>query len=905
MSVTLIIAEKPSVGRDIARVVGARTRRDGYLEGPRFRVSWCIGHLAELCEPHEYDPAWKRWSADLLPILPDRFKVRPSKSGAKQLAVLRGLLRSGDVATVINACDAGREGELIFRYVYELTRCSKPVKRLWISSLTSQAIERGMSRLRPGDQLDPLADAARCRSEADWLVGMNATRALTALGRKSGGKALMSVGRVQTPTLALIVAREIAIERFVSEPYWQVRATFARLVPVAGGPDSGPGEGDEATTYEGLWHRPEGERPERPDGREPGSPTTRLSSREEAERIVAEVAERPGVIIRAEGKKTRERPPLLFDLTNLQKAANGRFGMSAQRTLSAAQALYERHKAITYPRTDSRHLSSDLAGELPGVLQALCRPPYRDIAEAALARGVPSGKRMIDDSEVGDHHAIIPTAKSIDPGRLEQDEQRVYELVVRRFIAGFLPDAIFQKSVIETRVAAHRFVSRGRVCLDPGWQVAEPRSRAGSKSSSRRSSQRGPSSAEPTGEPEIRLPAVHVGESVHTRSAESRESATEPPRRYSEARLLAAMEKAGRDLEDDELRRALKDAGLGTPATRAATIETLLKRRYIERRGKVLRPTTSGRALIAAIPVDDLLSAELTGAWEQKLAEVARGRYHRDQFMNETRAFVTRIVEAIAAVDGAELATRLSSELGSEAVEGLGQAEVLGRCPVCKTAVTESFKAYQCATGRECTFVIFKRIAGRGISPALVKVLLGRGQSQVLRGFRSKKGKRFAAALALGDDGKVSMVFDNDRSGRSGSSERGTSGESGTSRRRSRRRTSSSASGGASGGSAKTSGARTPLQGPRCPACREGRIVAGNRGWGCSRWRESCRFVVWFHHGDLRLPDDEADRLFRRGQTRLMEGLSPDGRARLVLDLEREGNVRIELGKRQRRDDPS
>lgn len=861
-SVTLIIAEKPSMARDIARVVGARAKREGYLEGDGVWVSWCIGHLAELCEPHEYDAKWKSWSPALLPILPERLTVRPSRSGGAHLRLLHRLMRAREVTTLINACDAGREGELIFRYVHELSGCDKPVRRLWISSLTTEAIRHGMAHLRPGADFDALADAARSRAESDWLVGMNATRALTGLVRGGGARGLlMSVGRVQTPTLALIVRREQDIEDFVSEPYWQVLATFA-LQRGAG-------------TYEGLWHRPEGQAaataqtstaaaaagggasdPERakPDPDKPAGEdkATRLATRAQAEEIVAAVSGRPGTVTRVERKAVREKPPLLYDLTNLQKTANQRFRMSAKRTLEAAQALYETHKAITYPRTDARHLTADMAAELPALLEALA-PPYRALAAQALGRGVPRGTRMIDDSKVGDHHAIIPTRAAIDPARLGADERRIYDLVVRRFLAGFLPDAVFEKTRIETMVADHRFVSDGRVCVDPGWQAAEPPSQARAR--------------------ERHLPVVADGAAVDTTDAAIREGATQPPRRYSEATLLGAMEHAGRGIEDAALRRALRDAGLGTPATRAATIETLLTRKYIERQQNELHPTANGRALVAAIPIEDLLSAELTGAWEQKLAAIAEGRGSRARFMDEIRAFTTRIVDSLARAAPPAVAAPAD--------------DVLGHCPVCKAAVTEGFKTYGCATGKRCSFVIFKRVAGRKISPSLVRVLLARGRSQVLKGFRSKNGKRFSAALALGADGKVQLAFDDGAS--PGSGKRPAAGkEPGASK--------------APAASKRPGASKRPADGrPRCPACHDGHVIAGNRAWGCSRWREGCKFVVSFVHEGMRIPDDEADRLFRKGQTRLMDGLAPQGRARLVLDLAAPGNVRVELGKRTSR----
>jgi DNA topoisomerase-3 len=894
--ITLIVAEKPSMARDIARVVGAQAKREGYLEGNGVWVSWCIGHLAELCEPHEYDPRWKSWSPEFLPILPEQLRVRPSRSGAAHLRLLHRLMRAREVATIVNACDAGREGELIFRYVHELSGCDKPVRRLWISSLTAEAIRHGMAQLRPGADMDPLADAARSRADADWLVGINATRALTGLARQAASRApLMSVGRVQTPTLALIVRREQEIEAFTSEPYWQVQATFA-LQRGAG-------------TYQGLWHRP-GSRADGATGRadgatsradaggEPGGEpgerddkgrddtATRLATRAEAEEIAAAVSGRAGAVAQVERKTVREKPPLLFDLTNLQKTANQRFRMSAKRTLELAQALYETHKAITYPRTDSRHLTPDMAAELPALLQALARP-YGELAAQALARGVPAGTRMIDASQVGDHHAIIPTAAVPDLERLTPDERKIYELVARRFLAGFFPDAVFENTRIETGVEGHRFVSTGRVCVEPGWHAAEPPPQSRTR--------------------ERLLPLVQRDAPVDTTAVEIREGKTQPPRRYTEATLLGAMEHAGRGLDDPALRRAMRDVGLGTPATRAAIIETLLERKYIERKASELHPTPHGRALIAAIPVEDLLSAELTGAWEQKLAAIAAGRASRARFMDEIRAFTTRIVAACAT------ATPPALEAPAD--------EVLGMCPVCKTPVTEGFKTFQCASGKRCSFVIWKRIAGRAVSPALVRVLLGRGRSQVLKGFRSKKGKRFSAALALGPDGKVQFAFDEGApAGRLEASEhdagehdldehgpserehgsRATSarrtsprGQSAVRKKRATRKQPARTAAGATAGAA-------PTAPPPCPACGHGHIISGNRAWGCSRWRESCKFVVAFEHAGVRVPDHEADRLFRRGQTRLMDGLSPQGRARLVLDLTAPGNVRIESSKRTR-----
>ena len=748
----LIIAEKPSVGRDIARVVGARTRRDGFLEGPGIRVSWCVGHLAELCDPHEYRAEWKSWAPHLLPLVPDAFRIRCAKTGAKQFGALRKLLRCRDLAEVVNACDAGREGELIFRYVYELADARVPVSRLWISSLTEQSIRQGLASLRPGAKFDALADAARCRSEADWLVGMNGTRALTGLARRAGGDALMSVGRVQTPTLALIVRREQEIEHFVSQPYWQVDTVFDA----------------KAGSYQGRWRRPSAN-PK--DGEEP----TRLSSRAEADAIATAVTGESATVAKVTRKTVSEHPPLLFDLTTLQKTANKRFHMTAQQTLSAAQSLYETHKALTYPRTDSRHLTTDMVRDLPEVVAALAGQ-YPELALAATTRlGVPDvpSRRMIDDREVGDHHAIIPTDRAMDIRRLNRPEANIYELVCRRFLAGLLPDAVFARTHIETVAAGHSFATDGRVRLERGWQAAEP--------------------PPPRKKPDPLLPAVEENDDARVAKVEVREGHTKPPKRYVDATLLGAMERADKTVEDAALRRALRDKGMGTPATRAAIIENLIRRCYVSRVANALCPTAHGRALIAAMPVEDLLSAELTGAWEEKLAKVARGACSRAAFMSDIEQFVRAAVDIIAKADGSALANLPALGSGTKGT------------PPRKRNRTNSATSARTRPNEPTT--------------------------------RAKPGK-----------------------------------------------------------SKPPRRVPKPKEPPRCPACKQGRIIEGRRGWGCSRWKEDCKFVVSFVQRGVRLPPDEADRLFRRGKTRLMPGLTSTGKARLVLDLARDANVRLELG---------
>jgi DNA topoisomerase-3 len=573
----LIVAEKPSVARDIARVLGVRGGGRAFIAGENRVITWCVGHLVELDEPAAYDARWKAWRLDTLPMIPERFRLRPVQSSRDQCKAVRELLGDRRFTEVVNACDAGREGELIFRYVYELAGSRLPIRRLWISSMTDEAIRAGFAGLRPGAQYDALADAARCRSEADWLVGLNATRAVTVRHRTGPDSTLYSIGRVQTPTLAIVVEREKAIRAFVPRDYWECKGKFGK-------------PGSEIITA--TWTR---------------GKATRLGKRElveailERDRAQARATDPDGPLVeRVEQKKTREPPPLLFDLTSLQRTANRRFGLSASRTLEIAQALYETHKLLTYPRTDSRHLSSDLAAELPKIFRGVGQiEEYAGFVAPLLEKPPPKSKRVFDDSKVQDHHAIIPTGKTAR-GALGRDEERVFDLVVRRFLGAFYPDAEFANTELSVRVGPagpgdgpddrealldqlppppDRYLARGRVRLVAGWQeVAGFGDDAGKDGKD---------------ELEQTLPPVKEGDRLDgTFEAVARQ--TKPPPRHSEATLLSAMETAGRAIEDEALRQAMKDCGLGTPATRAATIETLLKRKFVAREGKMLVPTEPG-----------------------------------------------------------------------------------------------------------------------------------------------------------------------------------------------------------------------------------------------------------------------------------------------------------------------
>jgi DNA topoisomerase-3 len=794
--VQLIIAEKPSVARDLARVLGVRGGGKHAIEGAGRVLTWCIGHLVELEEPAAYDGAWKSWRLDTLPMIPATFKLRAVSGTRDQLRAVRELLRDKRFTEVVNACDAGREGELIFRYVYELAGSRLPMRRLWISSLTDEAIRAGFEGLRPGADFDALGAAARCRSEADWLVGMNATRAVTVSARNTAPRParpaqrgrqaqddspLYSIGRVQTPTLAIVVRREQEIRQFQPRDYWEIRGIFL--------PERATAETADKVTA--TW------RVTLPDGK---TLRSRLGERELANAIVTRgeaqasaAAPHGPVVERLRQRRVREAPPLLFDLTSLQRTANRRYGLSAIATLGAAQALYERYKILTYPRTDSRHLTGDMAKELPKIFGALAAlPDYAPFAQPLLATPPARSRRVFDDGKVHDHHAIIPTGKPVRPGELPRDERRVFDLVARRFLGAFHPDAEFALTEVVIRVGAagaqkseasgegatraprgdgaaadaneelvttlppppDRYFARGRVRLVAGWQAVAQLGEARAEGERKRD-------GDDDGEAGPTLPPLQEGQRLDARF-DLLTKQTRPPPRHTEATLLGAMESAGRDIADEDLRAAMRDSGLGTPATRASTIETLIRRTFVTRDEKNLVATNLGIALIDALPVKSLASPELTGTWEARLARVARGEETRGAFMADISRYVGDVVTAIRG-----------------APRSLTPATRAPRPPA----------------------------AAPGLAPRRSKA-------------RAPEATEMAALI--------------------------------------------------------------------CPRCREGKLVIGRRGWGCSRWREGCAFVIWFEVAGRRISDVELGDLVSKGKTRRRKWSSDGGAevsARLVLDL--------------------
>jgi len=696
----LIVAEKPSVGRDIAASLGRGRKEKGAMVGDGWMVTWALGHLAELAPPDAYGEEYKRWRLESLPIVPEKFKVRVNYRTRDQFSVVKSLMRDPAVTEVVNACDAGREGELIFAYLYGLSGCKKPVKRLWISSLTPEAIRDGFSSLRDGASMKPLEDAARSRGEADWIVGMNATRAYSVRFGRPGN--VLSVGRVQTPTLKLLVGREQEIEAFKPEKFWTVYARFAR----------------EESTYDGVWFKDK---------------QNRLKEKDAADEVAGKVRGGTGTVRKAGKKTATEKPPLLYDLTELQRNANARFGFTAERTLRIAQTLYEERKLITYPRTSSRYLSKDMIPTLKKRVEATeALPELAPFAGKLLALDkLPISKRTVDDSKVTDHHAIIPTNKKAS-AELPPDEAKVYDLVARRFLAVFFPDARFENTTVVTEVREETFLSKGRIVLETGWRALYPDGVGGRKEK----------------EPPV-LPQIERGQEWRVAKVAVKEGETKPPPRYSESALLGAMETAGKFVEDEELRQSMKDSGLGTPATRAATIERLIKVGYVERERKALVPTEKGRTLIGLLGESQLSSPELTANWERRLANMEKGAASRDEFMQDIDGFARSLVEEVRKMEGEKLA----------APERVSR-EPLGVCPKCGEPVVETKKAYGCSAWKSgCKFAIWKTVSGKRLSAAQVKQLLAQRRTPQLKGFKSKAGKPYAAALVLDEEHKVRLEF--------------------------------------------------------------------------------------------------------------------------------------------------
>ena len=707
MGKALIIAEKPSVAVDIARVLGGFTKQNDFYESDTFVLSSAVGHLLEIKAPEEYDVKRGKWSFTNLPVIPPHFDISPIAKTEDRLKVLTRLIKRKDVDALINACDAGREGELIFRLIAQHAKAKQPVSRLWLQSMTPAAIRDGFKNLRTDVAMTPLADAARCRSEADWLVGINGTRAMTAFNSREGGFYLTTVGRVQTPTLAVVVEREEKIRRFVPRDYFEVKASFKAA----------------AGTFEGRWFDPKFKK----NDADPEQKAERVWDLAAATAIAQACLNQPAKAV-DESKPSSQLSPALFDLTSLQREANGRFGFSAKTTLSIAQALYERHKVLTYPRTDSRALPEDYVDTVKKTLSELEDAPVigqfaRQIGANNWVNG--KNKKIFDNTKVSDHFAIIPTLQA--PKALSDAEQKIYDTVVKRFLAVFFPPAEFLLTTRITTVLNYLFKTDGRVMVKPGWQAIYGKE---------------------VSEDENSLVMVQPDEKLKTIEANAIGLVTKPPARYSEATLLSAMEGAGKTIEDDELRAAMGLKGLGTPATRAAIIEGLIAENYLIREGRELIATAKAGqlfTLLRGLGVTELTMPELTGEWEQKLSMMEKGQISREQFMNEIGQMTRNIVERAR---GYEAAT----------VPG-DYATLKTPCPKCGAQVKENYRRFACSTAPTCDFSISKTPGSRQFEIAEVEQLLTDKTLGPLNGFRSKIGRPFSAIIKITDEHKLEFDF--------------------------------------------------------------------------------------------------------------------------------------------------
>ncbi len=737
---TLVIAEKPSVAQDIVRAltpsVGKFEKHDEYFESDTYVVSSAVGHLVEIQAPEEYDVKRGKWSFANLPVIPPHFDLKPVDKTKTRLNAVVKLAKRKDVDKIVNACDAGREGELIFRLIEQYAGgakpLGKPVSRLWLQSMTPQAIRDGFDNLRTNAQMQPLADAARCRSEADWLVGINGTRAMTAFNSRDGGFFLTTVGRVQTPTLSVVVEREEQIRAFVSRDYWEIHANFHAV----------------AGEYPAKWFNPAHKK----DADDAEIKADRVWNAREAEAIAAAVRGQPATVTE-ESKPTTQASPLLFDLTSLQREANGKFGYSAKTTLSIAQSLYERHKALTYPRTDSRNLPEDYVAVVKDTMAMLADSGMKHLAPFA-AQAVKGGyvkptKRVFDNAKVSDHFAIIPTLQA--PSGLSEAEQKVYDLVVRRFLSIFFPSAEYQVTTRVTTAVGHSFKTEGKVLVKPGWLAIYGKEAADEVADAKE------------GDKGQNLVPVQPNEKVKGDPVDPKGLKTKPPARYSEATLLGAMENAGKTVDDEELREAMQEKGLGTPATRAATIEGLITEKYMLREGRELIPTAKAfqlMTLLRGLGVEELSKAELTGEWEYKLAQMEQGNLRRETFMAEIAAMTERMVKK-------------AKEYDRDTIPG-NYATLAAPCPNCGGIVKENYRRYTCTgkTGTEdgCGFSFGKSPAGRTFEAAEVEQFLRDKKIGPLEGFRSKAGWPFTAEMVIKFDDetknyKLEFDFGDDKKG--------------------------------------------------------------------------------------------------------------------------------------------
>src|SRR5256886_560611 len=784
MSKSLIIAEKPSVANDLARALGGFKKVEDHFENENYIISSAVGHLVELCLPSALDVKRGKWSFANLPIIPDEFALKPIEKSKPRFNQLKRLIQRKDVTDLINACDAGREGELIFRYLVKLTGSKKPIRRLWLQSMTADSIRSAFAQLRTNEEMIPLAKAAVCRSESDWLVGINGTRAMTAFNNKAGGFQLTPVGRVQTPTLAILTEREEKIRAFKSRPFFEV---FGDLEVKAG-------------EYRGRWFREDFTKNGDEDAR-----AERIWEAGEAEAIRERGLGKTGIATE-EKKPTTQAPPLLYDLTSLQRDANGR-GFSAKRTLQIAQQLYEKFKVITYPRTDSRYLPEDYISTVKATLGRIQDPALAAHARKAIELVKPS-KRIFNNAKISDHFAIVPSGEP-PHGHLDEVQQKIYDMIVRRFIAVFFPAAQFEATTRIPRIEKDAFRTDGKIITDPGWLAVYGREAALSDDDSAAS-----------------LVPITPNEPAKVLDIEVKQDETKPPARFNEATLLSAMEGAGKLVDDEELREAMREKGLGTPATRAAMIAGLINDGYVNRQGRELIATAKGLALITllrGIGVTELCSPEMTGEWESKLKRMEKGAMKRKEFMAHIRSFAREIVEKAKNFEGDSVS---------------GNFEPLeAKCPKCGGGpFDEDYRTFKC---RSCGLMIWKTMAGRLFERSETETLLKNGRVGPLEGFRSKVGRKFNALVKLGEDFKPEFDF----------------GEE------------------AHGAPVKIDKAKHEALG-LCPVCQKGQVYVLERAYACENAVASpktCSFRVSKTILQREIPKEQMQKLMTTGKTDLLQ----------------------------------
>jgi DNA topoisomerase III len=778
MSKSLIIAEKPSVANDIARALGGFHKEADHFESDKYVISSALGHLVELALPTELDVKRGKWSFANLPIIPEEFHLKPIEKTKARFNMLKKLMKRDDVDLLINACDAGREGELIFRYLVKLAGVKKPVRRLWLQSMTADSIRDAFNHLRSEEEMVPLSKAAVCRSESDWLVGINGTRAMTAFNNRTGGFQLTPVGRVQTPTLAILAEREDKIHQFKPRSYYEVFGDFEV----------------KAGAYRGRWFREDFAKDGDEDAR-----AERIWDQAQADEIKKRCLGKTGVATE-EKKPTTQAPPLLYDLTSLQRDANGR-GFSAKRTLQIAQQLYERFKVITYPRTDSRYLPEDYIPTVKATLSKIENPHARTVLDQ---QWVKQSKRIFNNAKISDHFAIIPTGTV--PHGLDEVQQKIYDMIVRRFISGFFPAAQFEVTTRITRIDKDAFKTDGKIIKDPGWLAVYGREAAAEQD-------------------QESLVAITPNEPAKVLDIEVTNNETKPPARFTEATLLSAMEGAGKLVEDEELREAMREKGLGTPATRSAIIEGLIHDGYVHRQGRELIATAKGLALITllrGIGADELTSPEMTGEWESKLKRMEKGAMKRNDFMSHIRQFTREVVERAKNFEGDSVS---------------GNFEPLdAKCPKCGGGpFDETYRTFTC---RSCGLIVWKTMAGRLFERSELEKLLAEKRVGPLEGFRSKIGRKFNAIVKLTDEFKPEFDF----------------GENGHDQ------------------PIEIDTAKHELLG-LCPICHKGQIYVLDRAYACENAvskEKTCSFRVSKTILQREIPKEQVQKLITTGKTDLL-----------------------------------